>query len=298
MTIHLQNSYQPVWQPKYPKRDVKQVSLDNYSFQTYTTDKKAGIIVQDLELEDPACFWIDYEHVYLRVNWSTWGTVSTSNKKQILSLCNSHFCMIMDSRNNSIQESILPVYRISALPKILFPETLDKTIEDCLLPMTKDKTEVAPDIMEDKDYKRCYDTISKTIKEISEDLDIYQSVKLGEHCASAVISSDSHALLLRFLPDITNYKTNISPDNKKMYLEDEWRTEKISLDFVEHLRSMKKYLATEEPKASIDIGFLANTETIDTFREFVDEKDIADLKLLTYVTLKDDLYDIFKLDTI
>lgn len=108
------------WRPSYPIGRDEEVSFADCELQTFISDRRPGITVMDYPLESPACFWIDSSHVYLRVNWGQWCTVSLSSPNHVTALCAARYCRITHSQNNEIRECLAPVFHIKELPRELF----------------------------------------------------------------------------------------------------------------------------------------------------------------------------------
>lgn len=106
--------------PCYLNKKESKVAFADCELQTFMSDRRPGITVIDYSLESPACFWIDSSHVYLRVNWSQWCTVSLSSPNHIAALCATSYCRITHSQDNEISECLAPVFHIEELPRELF----------------------------------------------------------------------------------------------------------------------------------------------------------------------------------
>ena len=60
------------WRPQYPESKDQEVRLRDTSLEIFDSDNLPGIFVKNEQIENPACFWIDQNHIYLRLNWATW----------------------------------------------------------------------------------------------------------------------------------------------------------------------------------------------------------------------------------
>ncbi len=283
------------WRPRYLESQDVKVQLQDYYFSTFMSDRRAGINVDDYQVEDPACFWIDYEHVYLRTNWSMWSTISLSSPEQVVAICNSHYCRVIYSARNEVCECAAPVYRIAELPEELFNEDVgDKEEEQQSDKSTRNKRE----------YQRCLDKIKQIVDDnASMDLTVFPNYKLEGNSVAVVIANDGHALLMDFLPENKDFDF-IPPngDNRHELISSCLKNE-ISLDFIEKLKDVQKELSALEPDAIIDVGFLANTKTMAMFRlrcAMIASEDsgmyselISDFKLFTYEDLNLELISIF-----
>lgn len=116
--------------PCYLNKKESKVAFADCELQTFMSDRRPGITVIDYSLESPACFWIDSSHVYLRVNWSQWCTVSLSSPNHIAALCATSYCRITHSQDNEISECLAPVFHIEELPRELFDSKFKEDQEE------------------------------------------------------------------------------------------------------------------------------------------------------------------------
>ena len=116
--------------PCYLNKKESKVAFSDCELQTFMSDRRPGITVIDYSLESPACFWIDSSHVYLRVNWSQWCTVSLSSPNHIAALCATSYCRITHSQDNEISECLAPVFHIEELPRELFDSKFKEDQEE------------------------------------------------------------------------------------------------------------------------------------------------------------------------
>ena len=274
--------YTNTWTPNYPKSKAKKVHLQDCEFSTFISDRRPGIIVQDYPLENPACFWIDYKHLYLRTNWTTWGTVSLSNPEQVVAICDAHYCRILHSANDVTSDFIVPVYRIAALPGNLFGS------DDIL----KSKSNGVV-LGRKEEYQESIDLVAKIANKVSKDLEIFPRVTLENDMCSIVISNDDHAVIMDILPEDRDFVFTPPDEDDSLSFADKWPTDKVSLSFIDKLRRMQKALSNMEPTSTIEIGFLANTRMIITLEGILDSMGISDLIMVSYVNLKEDLTAVF-----
>ena len=262
------------WRPQYPESKDQDVRLIDSELEIFISDKQPGIFVKDAQLENPACFWIDEDHVYLRINWATWSQVSLSDSAQAEAFRNAVYCRIaLPMSNMAVNQIIAPIYHIAELPG---------NVRVCM-----------EDSADDDEYRTCLRTISRTTHAISDDLNVYEQVKLGDESASVAIASGSQIVVLDVLPEDRCFCFTPAEDEEKYRVMNEWPTDKVSLDFIEKLRRLKKNIAEQDQKSRIDIGLLANGMTIEALRSLVDEADVSDLKLFTYDNLKKELTELF-----
>ena len=273
------------WSPHFPKSKEGEVKLLDCEFQTFVPDRRPGIFVQDQPpFEDPACFWVDYEHVYLRINWSTWGKVSVSSPDQVIAICNTHFCRITHSSDNVVKDYTAPVYRIAALPDNLFCKSPGDEKKRFIKRRSKGKNE----------YKQSIEKISKIVKDISKDLGVYPGVNIEGNRASVVVFDQTHSLIMDLLPeDREFFFIQSDGKNEGHSCEDSWPTRVISLEFLEDLRRIKKLLAKKDPNNTVYLGVLANTWTIGELRTTMENLNISDFRLFSYADLKKGITNLF-----
>lgn len=294
------------WRPQYPETECTKIELEDMRFSTYAADRKIGLIVQDKILEDPAVFWIDHQHVYLRVNWSIWGTVSLEDPNQVVLLCRAPYCRINHYANNVVTVRTAPVFHISELPKELFGDGNDGkstgddnnllAISDELLTSFHDNGKGAKNTEEESNdseriYNECFQLVNDAAKSISKDLDVFRCVTLDDCAASFVIANEKQALVLDILPKDRDFVFTPA-DGKEMHrVMNAWPTDQVSLDFIEKLEHVKACIAKKEPESMLDIGILTNTATSHVLEKMLSRK--SELLLLTYDTLVSDLKVIF-----
>lgn len=277
-----------IWRPQYPESKEEKVTLETFELQTFMSDRRPGITVLDYPLKNPACFWIDYEHVYLRVNWSTWCTISLSNPEQVAAICNAHYCRISHYADDVISDCTAPVYRIAELPKELFADDSDN--KDGNAPQPESSTKAK------NGYQNCIDWIKRIVKNSSGKLSVFPRIRLEDNQAAVAISDDSHAIIMDFLPEDRDFVFIPANGDNRHKLMDKWPTDEISLDFIEKLKCMQKCLSEMEPDSTIDVGFLANTKTIESLRAIMASEEISDFKLFSYEDLYIGLASLFSLD--
>ena len=257
------------WRPQYPESKDQEVRLRDTSLEIFDSGNLPGIFVKDGQIEDPACFWIDQDHIYLRINWSTWSPVSLSDSAQAKAFCDAVSCRIASAANNmAVNQVVAPVYHIAALPKNVRVRTEDE-------------------------YRKCIQTITQIIHVLSDDLQVFEQLNFGDETASAGIASDCQLVILDVLPEDRSFVFTPADGEEKYRVMNEWPTDRVSLDFIEKLRRLKKTIAKQEPESRIDIGLLADETTIEALRVQTNEEDISDLKLFTYDTLKKELAELF-----
>ena len=274
----------PQWSPDYPDKRDKRVELSDFELQTFISDKRPGISVIDYPLESPACFWIDSQHVYLRVNWSQWCTVSLSSADHVAAICASHYCRITHSDNNELSDVTAPVYHIAELPcEILAPESVKETIVEG----PKESMAVPGE------YAECLDKVAKIVGAKFPTLSVFPSVKFDGDYAAIAVSSDSLAVLMDVLPEDRDFV--FAPDTGKNRHNpmNRWTSNVVSLDFVTKLKRLQVWLKDAEPDCEIKIGLVANKNTLDELLGFADD-DLVGFNLFTYENLADCLGVLFE----
>ena len=279
------------WRPEYPESKDVRVQLQNCEFQTFMSGRKAGINVVDYRVEDPACFWTDYEHVYLRTNWTMWSSISLSSPEQVAAICNAPYCLIIYAMDNVIGECTAPVYHIDALPGNLFNK---EPVDDC-------EGELDDSAKSKSEFQQCIEKIERIVDANTKKVEVFSLVEIGDDCAPLVISSDERAIIMEVLPENMDCFFVPSLDTSPEPLDD-WSKCIISLDFVERLRKMQKLLAKQNPDSIINVGFLANATTLNSLLEecalispdrISEEILNSDFKLFTYDNLGDKLASLF-----
>ncbi len=282
------NKQLPVWTPAYPESPDCQVDLLEKDFETFLLHNRPVINLEVADVENPACFWIDQQHVYVRVNWSMWGTVSLANPGQIAAICNSHFCQVVYSWGNTLGDCMVPVYHIDALPKKL-----------CL-----DNDPTAVRVPEPSEvYQKAMNQIENTIRGANLNLTVSQNVQLGEERVPFLISGTNHKLILYVLPDEDTFQFLAPKSITWKSWNGLWALKCVPLDFLARAKEQRVALARQEPNAVIDVGLLASPQAIRDFTRLSSEIPcgkkgsyfdlIPDFKFMIYDDIKMKLTLIF-----
>ena len=274
------------WLPEYPAAKDGKVSMLDFELQTFLSDQRPGISVNECPIESPACFWIDRSHIYLRANWAQWCTVSLSSPGHVAALCAARHCRVFYSVDNEIGEAVAPVYHVAALPAEIFPPEgpVDGSAQ-------AEPSEPAENCDE---YIACQNKIGEIVKSAFPNLHMYPNVVFdGDHVAVAV-ANDSLAALLDVLPENRDFA--FAPDSGKNLHNPmkSWESDVVSLDFVAKLRRLRTWLKTQEPDSDVEIGLVANRRTLEQLRAFAEGVDIGDLHMFTYEGLADGLGKLFE----
>ena len=273
------------WSPDYPGKNDKRVELSDLEMQTFISDKRPGISVIDYPLESPACFWIDSKHVYLRVNWSQWCTVSLSSPDHLAAICASHYYRITHSANNELSDVTAPVYHIAELPReILVLDSGKETVAE-----GPSESMAVPG-----EYAQCLGKVMKIVRMNLPALSAFPDLTFdGDHAAIAV-SNDSLAVLMDVLPEDRDFV--FAPDTGKNRHNpmNRWTSNVVSLDFVSKLERLKAWLKDAEPDSEVKIGLVANKNTLDELIGFAGKDDLGGFNLFTYEILADGLGKLFE----
>ena len=283
------------WRPRDPGSGGDKVRMLDSELTAYISDKKPMILVENESVEDPACFWIDHEHVYLRINWEKWAAVSRNNPELVASLCRSHYCRVTSIVNKVVAECVVPVHHVAALPEELFGPP---RVESAPAVRDGDSDDDPDDDSDDGDtYKRCLMTVLEAVGSLSREAGVYEHVKFGEDSPTFVIKHNGRTLILDALPEEMKFVIFLpaEPGEAHGRLVDEWEKGLISLGFIERLKRMREFVAGMEPDSVVHAGFLAHPDALDVLRALTRAEDIADIELLSYNNLKDRLADLLAL---
>ena len=109
------------WKPEFPETNDRMVKMCNEELQTFAVSRELGIIItEDVQKKSPACFWIDEQNVYLRMNWGTWYKVSNDSPETVSAICRRHTAKLTRVNGNRSVDCFIPVYHIDRLPAELF----------------------------------------------------------------------------------------------------------------------------------------------------------------------------------
>jgi len=281
------NESSPVdaWSPEYPDKRDKRVDLADLELQTFISDKRPGISVVDYPLESPACFWIDSKHVYLRVNWSQWCTVSLSSPDHVAAICASHYCRITHSANNELSDVTAPVYHIAELPREVVAVESGRE---------SDSEESSESMAVPGEYATSLDKVVKIVSSNFPKLSVFHDVTFdGDHAAIAV-SNDRLAVLMDVLPEDRDFVFASDTGMNRHNPMNRWTSNVVSLDFVSKLVRLQAWLKGAEPDCEVKIGLVANKNTLDELLVFADKDDLAGFNLFTYENLADGLGKLFE----
>jgi len=269
------------WRPEYPAGKDAGVVLLNDELSTYISDRQPGITVTDHVIESPAFFWTDRNHVYVRLNWSQWCTVSNSYPNHIAAICEARYCRVTSSLENDIRDFGAPVYHVAELPREIFASEEEREAE----------------IAEKRDaevYARCVQKAFEILKTVGMGTDVFPNVKLNGDCVAVAISEEKFAVLIDVLPEDREFTFCSRTGTNQHNPMNRWKSEVVSLDFVDKLRRISDDLERNEEDSVAKIGLVANMKTLENLRALAGKEDIDGLCLFTYDTLAEDIGEMFR----
>ncbi|MBO4647093.1 MAG: hypothetical protein J5806_02940 [Lentisphaeria bacterium] len=138
------------WKPEFPETNDRMVGMCNDEVQTFSVSREVGIIVtEDVEKQSPACFWIDEQNVYLRMNWGTWYKVSNDSPETISAICRRHTAKLTQVKGNCSTDCFIPVFHLDRLPMELFvgmKNQADDSSENTPVSKPDDRVRLAADL--------------------------------------------------------------------------------------------------------------------------------------------------------
>lgn len=237
----------PPWRPEYPGRTQIKVQLSDLELQTFVSDGCPGLAVVDIELDSPACFWIDSGHVYFRANWGLWCTVDLSNPTHVAALCSAHCCRVTQSVDNTIRELTAPVYHIGELPGDLFP------------PETGEEEPSPPD----PELRKIL-AIASLSERIPPDVDAlpFKNIVLEGETSDLVLSSDEQAIVFAVYPENEDYVA--LPCGAEGSLPDQENA--IPETRIDQLVRFAGNLKKIESDTEVHIAIIASDDTLESMR--------------------------------
>ena len=270
-----QNTVTTFWRPEYPLAEDKKVELDDCELQTQIINKHPGITVIDYNLDSPACFWTDPEHVYLRVNWEKWCTVSLSSPDQVAALRAAPFCHVVNSVDNVLTEVTAPVYHISELPRELF---------------CKDTVNLTGPLAEpSKKFK----AIVSLLKRIPDDIGVTGSKQVSFEglTMDLYVSSDDIVLIFAVYPDDEDYLACPRDDEEESLSGIENRIPAAKMDLLVKQRESINNLDTG---CDLRLAIIASSQTLASMREvWADELEEKQIDLVEYSEFEEFLLEVF-----
>lgn len=271
------------WRPEFPDPSDEKVEFLDFELETYISDRRPGITANDYGIEASAVFWTDPGHIYARLNWKQWVSVSVSTPEHAVAICAARHCRITSSANNVIKDDTAPVYRVETLPREIFFSAEEKTAD-----------EAKPCVAGRKEFAESQGRVVEILQTVGEGTLVFPNVAMdGDHAAVA-ISTDSLAVLMDILPEGHDFTFGPSTGTNQHNPMDRWETDVVSLDFLDALRRLGDTLTRAHGgDAEVKLGLVANWNTLWNFREIADEETLAELNLFTYDSLADGIKELF-----
>ena len=273
------------WRPEFPDPLDDKVEFLDFELETYISDRRPGITANGYSIDAPAVFWTDPGHIYARLNWKQWISVSVSTPEHVAAICAARYCRITSSTNNVIRDDTAPVYHVEALPcEIFFSEE------------EMDSNEAKSWVAGPKEFAESQKRVIEILQTVGEDTSVFPNVEIdGDHAAVA-ISTDSLAVLMDILPEGLDFTFCPSTGTNQHNPMNRWKTDVVSLDFLEALERLGDTLQRSEGgEAEVKLGLVANWNTLWNLREIADEATLAKLNLFTYDSLADGIKELFSL---
>ena len=264
------------WHPAFPDPMDEKVEFLDFELETYISDRRPGITAQDYSIEDPAVFWTDSSHIYVRLNWKQWVSVSISTPEHVAAICAARYCRITSSMNNVIKDDTAPVYRIETLPYEIFFTAAEKA-----------ENEVESCVVGSKEFAESQMRVIDILQTTGRDISVFPNVGIdGDHAAVA-ISHDNFAVLLDVLPEGRDFTFCPSTGTDQHNPMNRWETDVVSLDFFDKLKRIRDSLTSADENSEVKLGLVSNWNTLWNLREFADEEMLAELNLFTYDSLEE-----------
>lgn len=273
------------WCPAYPDPLDEVVEFLDLEFETYISDRRPGITVQNYSVEDSAVFWTDSSHIYLRLNWKQWGTVSVSTPEHVAAICAARYCRITSSLDNVIKDDTAPVYRVETLPREIFFSAEEKAANEA------ESSEANP-----TEFAESQMRVIEILQTAEGGTSVFPSVMMDGNYAAVTISTESFAVLMDILPEGRDFTFCPRTGDPPHHPLNRGGSDVISLDFVDELKRIRDILKSSEGgEAEVKIGLVANWNTLYNLRDIADEETLAELNLFTYDSLAEDIKVLFAL---
>ncbi len=270
------------WRPEFPDPLDERVEFQDCELETYISDRRPGITAQGYRIDVPAVFWTDSSHVYARLNWKQWVSVSVSSPENAAAICATRYCRITSSFNSVFRDDMAPVYRVEALPQEIFFSAEEKAADD-------EKTWVAGP----KEFAESQRRVVKILQTVGGGTSVFPSVEIDGNNAAVAISNADFAVLMDILPEGVDFTFSPSTGTNQHNPMNRWETDVVSLDFLDALKRFRDTLKSSEEGTEVKIGLVANWNTLENFREIADEETLAELHLFTYDSLAEGITELF-----
>ena len=265
------------WRPSYPDPKDRQVGMVDCSVQTFISSHRPAISFSDRPLEDPACFWIDPDHIYARLNWGQWCVVEPSTPDFAAAICASHYCQMSQTLDNIIRDMSAPVYHIAELPRELFVRpSKGPPFEK---PLSQKKT-------------KAVDSLVEAIPPLVDAMP-FKHVVLDGTQVDLVVSSDDLAVLFAVYPEDADYSA--SPLQAEFGARDPDDLE-IPTTVLDDLVRHRASLARMDPHAELHLAIIAGPATLESMRNhWGDKLAEKDIELVEYPDFVEYLLERFSL---
>ena len=262
-----------LWWPDYPKARDKRVELDDCELETMISNRQPTITVTGEPLDAPACFWTDPDHIYLRVNWEKWCTVSKASPDHVAALRAAHYCHINHSLDNEITDVTAPVYHIGELPRELFPPP---------------PSNVASKADNDSKKKRA---IASLNERVLYDCDVmgFTHVMLEGEVVDLAVYSDDAAVLFAVYPEDEDFVARAREEGASETTENA-----IPATILDTLVRQREIVQNTEPDAELHLAIIASMKTLASMRKnWSDELEEKAISLVAYPDFEDFQRQIF-----
>ena len=270
------------WCPAYPDPLDEAVGFLDLEVETYISDRRPGITVQNYSIEDPAVFWTDSSHIYLRFNWKQWGTVSVSTPEHVAAICAARYCRITSSMDNVIKDDTAPVYRVETLPREISFSAEEKAaiVAESYVAGSSEFTQSQRQVVE-------------ILRTVEGGTTVFPNVEIdGDHAAVAILQ-DNFIVLMDVLPEGRDFTFCPSTGTDQHNPMNRWETDVVSLDFLDKLKRIRDSLMRADENSGVKLGLVANWNTLYNLRDIADEETLAELYLFTYDSLAEDVKELF-----
>ena len=257
------------WRPSYPDPKDQQVEMVDCSVQTFISDHRPAMVFSDRPLENPACFWVDSDHIYARLNWGQWCVVEPSTPNFEAAICASHYCQMSQTLDNEIRDMSAPVYHVAELPRELFvrPSTGNPSEE----PLSRRKS-------------KAIDSLAEAIPPLVDAMP-FKHVLLDGSKVDLVVSSDNIAVLFAVYPEDADYSAcPLRAEVDSLDLDDLVLPSTVLDDLVRHRTSLGKM----EPNAELLLAVIASPKTLESMRcHWGEELAEKEIELVEFTEYKD-----------
>lgn len=263
------------WKPDYPGPKDRRVQMEDGDLQTYISDMRPVISLSGKKADHPACFWIDREHIYLRLDWALWHPVETSNLQFASALCGAYYCRILLATNDGVKEMVAPVFHVAELPPELFARQEKASAADGDSDMDS----------EESPFSSKREAIFALSQSIPDDLDAmaFRYVSLDGLPIDLVVSSDEKAVIFAVFPE--NEDLVACPPGAETEFPE---SSAISVTCLDRLVRQRETLSKMEPNAQSRLAIIAGEATLESMRAFwADELAEREIELVDYSGYED-----------